>query len=281
MGVTIMTDTTSDMSPAQAKEFGIEVVPLWIVFGTERLRDGVDIQRTVFYTRLAAAKELPHTEPADESTFAASFGAAVNAGNDVVATVISSHLSETYKNAVAAASKFGSKVRVVDSQTFSGGLFIQALIAKDLAKAGASAGDIVHALEQSRTGQHGYFISPDLTYLGRSGRLNKAIVALGSVLKVNPVLRIQNGIVDTAAQTRTYEKAQELLIDIATRNIGDISKMRFLVGHAKAPALGAQITETLKTRLSVAPKQLIEYEAGPAVAVNGGPGSIAIFSATG
>jgi DegV family protein with EDD domain len=193
MGVTIVTDSSSDISPAQAAEFGIEVVPVWMVFGSERFRDGVDIARSVFYARLSVAKELPHTEPVDVPALEATFAAAVNAGNEVVAILNSAQLTENYKHAMSAASKFGSSVRVVDSQTFSGGLFLQALIAKDLAKGGASAADIVQHLEQVRAGQQGYFIAPDLTYLGRSGRLSKAIVTLGSVLKVIPILRIQDG----------------------------------------------------------------------------------------
>ena len=186
MGVTIMTDSTCDMSSSQAREHGVEVVPIWIRFGSERLRDGIDITRTNFYERLATAKDLPRTEPPDTAAFEAAFAEAVDAGNEVVAPVVSMALSETFKNAAAAAAKFGSKVRVWDSKTVSGGLFLQAMVAGDMAKAGASAADIIVVLEHGRGVQHGYLISPDLTYLGRSGRVNKAIVALGTMMKVSP-----------------------------------------------------------------------------------------------
>ena len=278
MGVVVVTDSSSDLSSASAREYGIDVVPLWVVFGEERLRDGVDIQRSEFYTRLGQAKDLPHTAPIEEAEFAQVFARHVAAGNDVIAPVISDKLSETYKHAISAAQKFPGKVYVVDSQTFSGGLFLHALAASELAKSGKSAAEIAKILENARATQHGFFITPDMSYLGRTGRVNKAVVALGTMLKVNPVLRIQNGIVDSAAQTRTFEKARELLVDIVTRELRDIETVRFMVGHANAPEVGAGELTMLRAKLGTEPRSLMLYEAGPTVAVHGGPGSLGIFS---
>ena len=281
MGVTIMTDSTCDMSSSQAREHGVEVVPIWILFGSERLRDGIDVTRTNFYERLATAKDLPRTEPPDTAAFEAAFAKAVDAGNEVVALVVSMALSETFKNAAAAAAKFGSKVRVWDSKTVSGGLFLQAMVAGDMAKAGASAADIIVMLEHGRGVQHGYLISPDLTYLGRSGRVNKAIVALGTMMKVCPILEIRNGVVESAAQARSWEKAQEVLVDMAARNTPDVTKTRFVVGHTHAPELAESIATTLKSKLDFPPKSFNFIEGGPTIAVNGGPGSAAVFFTAG
>jgi len=281
MGVTVLTDSTSDMSAAQAREHGIDVVPIWIIFGSERLRDGVDITRSNFYERLASAKHLPRSEAPEADVFEAAFAKAVESGNEVVAPVVSMGLSETFKNAAEAASKFGSKVRVWDSKSLSGGLFLQAMVAGDMAKAGASAADIVATLEHVRCMQHGYLISPDLSYLGRSGRVSKAIVALGTMMKVSPVLEVRNGAVESAAQARSFEKAQELLVDMAALNAGDVAKTRFAVGHTHAPELAESISAALKTKLGLPPKSFTTYEGGPAIAVNGGPGSVAIFFTAG
>lgn len=281
MGVTIVTDSTCDMNAAQAREHGIDVVPIWIIFGSERMRDGVDITRANFYARLAAAKDLPRTEAPEAAVFEAAFARAVESGNEVVAPVVSMGLSETFKNAAEAASKFGSKVRVWDSKTLSGGLFLQAMVAGDMAKAGAGAADIIATLEHGRGVQHGYLISPDLSYLGRSGRVNKAIVALGTMMKVSPVLQVKNGAVESAAQARSWEKAQELLIDMAARNATDVTKTRFAVGHTHAPELAESISAALKAKLGLPPKSFTIYEGGPTVAVNGGPGSAAAFFTAG
>ncbi|HTA40563.1 MAG TPA: DegV family protein, partial [Candidatus Acidoferrales bacterium] len=121
----------------------------------------------------------------------------------------------------------------------------------------------------------------DLSYLGRSGRVNKAIVALGTMMKVSPVLQVKNGLVESAAQARSWEKAQELLIDMAARNATDVTKTRFAVGHTHAPELAESIGTTLKNKLGLPPKSFSVIEGGPTIAVNGGPGSAAVFFSAG
>ncbi|HLX25653.1 MAG TPA: DegV family protein [Candidatus Cybelea sp.] len=281
MAVAVIADSAADMSAAQAREFGVEVVPLWVIFGEERLRDGVDISRAAFYQRFADTKELPRSEPIDAAGFEAAFARHVEAGQECVATIVSSKLSKTYENAKAGAAKFGDKVRVVDTQTLSGGQLLQAQVAGEMARAGASAKDIVDALERGKAAQHGYQVMPDLAQLGRSGRLNKAIVALGTVLKVNPILQVKGGSVETAGQTRTFDKAKELIVDIAARNAGEPAKTRFAVGHVHSPEVGEEIAQALRTKINYPAKSFVIYEVGPTVAVNVGLGGIAIFSITG
>jgi DegV family protein with EDD domain len=282
MAVAVITDSAADMSAAQAREFGVEVVPLWVIFGSERLRDGVDITRDVFYRRLADAKDLPRSEPLDAAGFEAVFRPHVEAGRDCVVPIVSSKLSKTYENAKAAAAKFGDKVNVVDTETLSGGQFLHAQVAGEMARAGAGAKEIVAALERGKEMQHGYQIMPDLTYLVRSGRLNKAIGALGTVLKINPILQTKGGIVETAGQARTFDKAKELIVDIATRHVrDDVTKTRFAVGHVHAPALAEEISQALRAKLPYPPKSFVIHEVGPTVAVNVGPGAIGIFTITG
>src|SRR6185312_12192340 len=105
MAVAVVTDSAADMSAAQAREYGVEVVPLWVIFGNERLRDGIDISRDAFYRRFAESKELPHSEPLDAGGFETIFRRHVDAGRDVVAPIVGSKLSKTYENAAAAAAK--------------------------------------------------------------------------------------------------------------------------------------------------------------------------------
>ena len=281
MGVVVITDSAADMSAAQAREFGVEVVPLWVVFGDERLRDGVDITREAFYRRFAESKELPHSEPLDAPGFEEVFRRHVESGDECVVPIVSSKLSKTYESARAAAARFPGKVHVVDTATLSGGQLLLAQVAGEMARAGSSAGSIAEALERGKATQRGYQIMPDLAQLGRSGRLNKAIVALGTVLKVNPILQVRDGVVETAAQTRTYDKAKELIVDIATRGISDVTKMRFAIGHTKAPDLAEEIAAAIRAKVVYPARSFVIYEVGPTVAVNVGTGAIAVFYLTG
>lgn len=283
MPVTIVTDSTCDLPAAVAAQNGIDVIPLPITFGSESFLDGVDLTRANFYSKLNAAKDLPVSSPPSLTQLTGVFRKHLDAGNEVVATFISSALSETFKNAKEAQVQIGSdKLVLVDSKTFSGGLGMQATYASELAKSGASAAEIGKALETLIAAQRAFCTLPDLAHLARSGRINKAQVMLGTVMKIIPILRVgPSGVVEGEAQTRTFEKAQELLVEIAMRYIPRPANTRVTVTHANAPELGASIAANLRAKLPAPLKSCTINEAGPAIAVNAGPGAVAIFSAEG
>jgi len=280
MSVAIVTDSTSDLAPEQAKALQVEIIPIWVIWNGRRMRDGVDIERSTFYARLRTEKELPTTEPPSPEECAAVFARLVESGHEVVAPFLSRTLSKTYENAAAAAERFRGKVHVVDTQTFSGGLMMHVTAAVEWARQGVPAREIVQRLEAARGSQRCHFVMPDVTYLGRSGRLNKAIVALGTLMKVSPVLRLHDGVIDLAAQSRSFDRSQEMLIDLAVRHLERVEATRFAIGDVDAPAAGEALETALRNKLPRPPAGIVRYEAGPSVGVHGGPGSLAIYSMT-
>lgn len=283
MPVSIVTDSTCDLAPEAARAAGIDVVPLPIAFGEQTFLDGVDLTRSTFYSKLAAAKDLPVTAPASVAQFTQIFSKHLDAGKDVVAVLISSGLSETFKNAELAKVQLGSeRITLVDSKTFSGGLGLVAMFASELAATGTPAAQIATYLDTFRQTQHGFFTLPDIAHLARSGRINKAQVMLGTVMKIIPILRLSStGAIEGEAQTRTFEKAQDLLVEIAMRYIPRPANTRVSVTHANAPELGAALAQNLRSKLPAPLRSCTISEAGPSIAVNAGPGAIAIFTAEG
>ncbi|MDQ2679816.1 MAG: DegV family protein [Candidatus Eremiobacteraeota bacterium] len=279
MTVAIVTDSTTDFSPESIARNGWDVVPMFVCFGSERFRDGVELKRPDFYNRMRTAKELPVTEPPTAEMFEQAFAKQTAAGHEVVAPVMSSKLSQTYAAALEASKKFGGRVHVFDTKTLSCGVGLIAQSASLAAKAGADAATILAQLERQRETQRGFATIPDLSHIGRTGRLNKAQVALGTLMKVIPILRFdKSGTIEGEAQTRTFEKAQELLVDIAARHTPRPAATRICIAHTNDAALGRRILEAFRLKLPAAPKELTLYEAGPAVAANAGAGSVAIFS---
>src|SRR5271165_5280543 len=98
MSVKIFTDSGCDFNREEAGKLGIEIIPVYIIFGQERLRDGVDIDRATFYRRTNAG-EVATTEPATVDDYKSAYARAVNAGNDVVLISLSAQISKTYENA--------------------------------------------------------------------------------------------------------------------------------------------------------------------------------------
>jgi DegV family protein with EDD domain len=280
MTVVVITDSASDMSPAQAREYGIEIVPSWIVLGGERFRDGVDLTAEALRERVSTSWKAPHTEPVETGDFEPIFRKHAEAGTVCVVPVLSAKLSKTYDNACAAAVGFGEAVRVVDTQTLSGGQFMQAVLAAEMAVAGATVDEIVDMLEFVKTKQRGYQIFPDLSQLRRSGRLKPAIATLCSVFKIHPVFQLKEGEVEVAEQTRTFERAQDVIVEMVAKHTSDVNRTTFAVGHVGAPELADKIAASLRTRLAYPPRGFFIYESGPTIAINAGHGAIGVFSMT-
>ncbi|MEO6913242.1 MAG: DegV family protein [Candidatus Baltobacteraceae bacterium] len=281
MAPAIVTDSTSDIEPERARSLGIEVVPLFVVFGETSYRDYIDLSREQFFQKLATEKTLPITSQPTSTMFEEAFAPHVAAGDEILCITISSKLSGTINAARAAAERFpGARITLFDSESAAGGLNMQVMLACQLAGAGTPLAEIFAALERERQTQRLYACIPDLSHLQRNGRIGKAQAVLGTLMKIVPVLRLSEGAVDAEAQVRTFARAQETMLDLTMRNVSAIADARFMVMHTNAPALAASVLERLRERLGERiPRQLDILEAGPAIAVHAGAGAVGIFSA--
>ena len=281
MPVAIVTDSTSDIEPHRAAELGITVVPLFVIWGERSYRDYIDLSRREFYEMLAREPELPKTSQPSPQMFEEAFEPQIRGGNDVLCIAISSKLSGTINAARIAAGRFsGARIEIFDSQSVAGGLGMQARLANDLAKQGADMETILNALTRERKAQRLYACIPDLSHVVRTGRIGKARAALGTLMKIVPVITLHDGEVAAEAQVRTLARAEETMLDLAMANVSDVAQARFLVMHTNAPALAGSVRARLESRFAgVRPKMLETLEAGPVIATHGGPGAVGVFSA--
>jgi DegV family protein with EDD domain len=276
--LSIVADSTCDLNPAQAQALGLDLVPIVVRFGAQEYRDGVDLQLADFYVKLDPNGELPVTAPPAPADFAAAFRKHVQTGKEVVCITVSSKVSKTFEHAQQAAAEFDGNVHVFDSKTVSGGAGLLASGAARLAKTGVDAGTVVAALTKWRSKQYGYAIYPDLKFIAKSGRINKAQLVLGTVMRVFPVTRISaDGAIETETTVKSWELAQQMLASIASRKLELPAASRVAITHSHAPEVGKTIEEELRKKLIGSLKELNIYEAGPTIAANAGPGSAAIF----
>jgi DegV family protein with EDD domain len=213
--------------------------------------------------------------------FAQAFAPHVQAGDAIVCIVLSSKLSGTINAALAAAEQFPSaSIHVVDSQSVAGGLRMQALQASRMAKDGAEVPEILTTLVDARLSQRLYACIPDLSHAVRTGRIGKAQAAIGSLMKIVPVISLRDGAVVVDAQVRTMARARQTMLDLSLEDITDPQNARFLVMHTNAPQLAESVLADLRGRLGGAqPKTLEVIEAGPVIAVHGGAGAVGVFAA--
>jgi DegV family protein with EDD domain len=277
--IAIVTDSTSDIEPDRARALGIDVVPLFVLWGERSYRDYVDLTRPQFYERLASEPVLPTTSQPTPEMFAQAFAPHAAAGEAIICLVISSKLSGTINAARSAAAQFpDAQIRIIDSESVAGGLGMLAMRARELAASGSTVDEIVAAIEHEKRWQRLYACIPDLSHVVRTGRIGKARAVIGTLMKIVPVISLREGEVVAEAQVRTMSRAEETMIDLSLKNVHDIGNARFLVMHTNAPELADRILERVRARLGgVQPKMLGVLEAGPVIATHGGPGAVGIF----
>lgn len=222
MSVRIIVDSTADLIPELKSR--VTAVPLTVHFGEQEYIDGVTITPEEFYKKLSAAKDLPSTSQATPYAFNEAFEEAVEAGDTVVAVILSSGLSGTYQSAVIGAAEFPGKVFVVDSRNvaIAAGALVE--YAFRLLDSGMEAEQIAAELTAARERLHLMAVVDTLEYLQRGGRVSKAVAIAGGMLSIKPIIgmnpegkleMVGKARGNKAANAAMNKKAQELNIDFS------------------------------------------------------------------
>ena len=189
-------------------------MPIEVRFGEEQFSDGVTLLPEQFYERLVKSAELPNTSQINEYAFEEKFSSLVAQGYEVVAIILSSKLSGTYSNALAAAEKFKDKVFVVDSLNASAGERLLCLYALRLAKEGQSAEQIVKELNKAREKVNFIALLDTLRYLKKGGRISAISALAGHLLSIKPVVSVIEGEVKLVGKAMGARKGALLLSEL-------------------------------------------------------------------
>jgi len=273
MTVKIVTDSTSDLTPEIASELGITVVPLYVHFGTEAYRDGIDLTTEDFYQKLAQSKILPITAAPSPRSFAEVYDRLAEETDEILAIVISSKYSATYKAAVEGKGLRNSKSRleIVDSLWVTMGLGLIVISAAKAAQAGATLDEVIDVAHSSMRRVDMRMAFDTLEYLKRGGRIGTAQAFLGSMLKVNPIITIKDGYTEAVARTRCRAKAIDYLCDFAM-SFSHIEEMA--VEDAGTPDEAEMMVERLSTKF---PRERIyRTKVSPVVGTHVGPHVLAV-----
>jgi DegV family protein with EDD domain len=274
MTVKIVTDSTSDISPQVAKELGITVVPLYVHFGEDVYRDGVDLSPAEFYQKLKASKILPTTSTISPGQFTELCDELSEQTDEILAITISSKMSATYDAALRGSElrkRKDCRVEVIDSRLVSMALGLVVIIAAQEAKAGANLEQIVDMVKKALPKIHIRMAFDTLEYLRKGGRIGGARAFLGTLLNVKPILTMKDGELAPVARERSRTKAIENLRRFAT---GFTNIREMVVVHADDPEAADALARNLG---SVFPRERIYISAvGSVVGTHSGPGTLAI-----
>ncbi len=270
----LITDSTSDLPPAIARERQIHVAPLYIIWGQDSLRDGVDITPEQFYRRLAIDPVLPTTSqptPADFADLYRQTHASSDAEGVLVLT-ISADLSGTYASAVQARDMVDFPVEVVDLRSVTLGTAMPVLQVADARDQGASLQEAAALARSLANRTHIYFTLDTLEYLHKGGRIGGAKRLIGTAFNIKPVLQIANGRVEAKESIRTRKRALSRLVELFEETVDPTKTLYVGLLHGQAPADADWLEAEIKARWQ--PAQLIKAQVGAVIGVHTGPGAV-------
>ena len=276
MGKTfVITDSTAYIPEPLVKQHGLQIVPLTVVWGNETFRDGVDITPPEFYKRLKTAKVMPSTSQTTPDEFKRVFAPILEAGDSILAVLISSKLSGTVDSAVQAKAAFpGASIEIVDTYTTAMALGFCALAAARAVQSGAGLAEAAQVARKAVECSGVIFVVDTLEFLHRGGRIGGASAFLGTALNMKPLLTLHEGKVEAIAKVRTKRKATERMLDIIEERIGSRTPVRIGTLQAAAEEEARELLKTSEARFH--PVESVFSEVSPVIGTHVGPGTIGL-----
>jgi DegV family protein with EDD domain len=236
----VVTDSTADLPGDWRDRYGIEIVPLKVLFGTETFRDGVDMTNAQFFERLVASSKLPTTSAPSPGDFAAVYERLARDYEACVSIHIGAQLSATAEAARVGAQQLdGFPVTVIDSETVTMPIAFLCRIAAE----SASLDEAVSAVKQRVPNCRILALLDTLRYLEMGGRIGKAQAAIGTMLDLKPLLQVKDREITPVDRVRTRSRAIPRMIDFFRR---DAPVEHLAVMHAQAADEAQRIAGDLR-----------------------------------
>jgi DegV family protein with EDD domain len=273
MTVKIITDSMADLPVDVIKKLNIAVIPVNVLFGTDSYRDGVDMTTEQFYAKLVASKTLPTTAVPSLGVFMEIYEKAQKEADELLVLAISHKLSGTYETACRAAEmmKTKNRIKVIDTLHVVMAEGLIAITAGTAAQNGAKLDEIVKLVNKNIPRVEERMAFDTLEYLKRGGRIGSAQAFLGSILKLNPVLRIKDGEVFPISRERSRTKAIEYLYNGAL----EYSKIEAIaVEDATTPEEADKLAKRLALKFPNIP--MYRSKVGAVLGAHVGPSIIAV-----
>lgn len=277
MSIRVVTDSTCDLPAETIAKYGIKVLPLYINVGETEYLDGIDITRTEFYQRLPDFPAHPTTAVPSPLKLKAIYDTLAEEGaTDILSIHISESLSAMVNVARAAAQEtISAAVHVIDSHQLSLGTGFLVETAAKMASLGHALTDIMATINDQIKRSHVFAALDTLEFLRRSGRMNRWMSNLGSLLKIKPILTMHNGIPGNE-RVRTREKAMKRIVEML-ESVGAIEQVA--VVHTNA---AERVEELKKAAAHLLPNgEIMTEDITPVIGAHIGPGAygFAVISA--
>lgn len=278
--IAIMTDSNSGVTQEQAVDMGIKVLPMPFLIDGETYFEDINLTQEQFYQKLAQDVEISTSQPSPEAVMKA-WDELLKEYDSIVYIPMSSGLSGSCQTAKLLAQDYNGKVQVVDNQRISVTQKQSVQDAAELAAAGKTAREIREYLENVKFESSIYIMLDTLKYLKKGGRITPAVAALGSALRLKPVLQIQGEKLDAFTVARTKKQGVSKMLaamesDVESRfgGMDNVENIHFAVAHTQNEEAALAFAEQVRERFGVQNVEVAPLSLS--ISCHIGPGSLAV-----
>ena len=274
MAIKVVTDSTSDLPADVAESLGIEVVPLNVHFGSDVYKDRVNLMPDTFYDKLINGDVLPTTSQPSVGEFIDVYERLGSDADGIVSVHVSEKLSGTMNSARLASQQANADcpIEVVDTFQVSMGVGICAMEAAEVANSGGDMNQVILAARNAVTRSQCFFMLETLEFLQKGGRIGKAQALIGNLLKIRPMLILQEGEVHPLGRERTRRKGIAKLVDT-------VAELTPISGLAVMYSTGPDEAQTLAQNVSkfmIEGREPMMLQIGPVIGTYAGPDTLGI-----
>ena len=279
--IAIVTDSNSGITQAEGKKLGVYVLPMPFDIDGQPYFEDINLTQEQFYEKLTGDADVSTSQPSPDAVMSLWDDLLKNKGYDEIVHIpMSSGLSSSCATAMMLAQDYDGKVQVVDNQRISVTMKLSVLDAMKMAEGGLSAAEIKRILEEQKFNSSIYIMVDTLKYLKKGGRITPAAAALGTLLKLKPVLQIQGEKLDAFAKARTVKQAKTIMTEAMKNDFEkrfhspDGEKMNLELAYTFDTAAAEAFKEEVQ---AVFPdNEIVMQPLSLSIACHIGPGALAI-----
>jgi DegV family protein with EDD domain len=272
--IAVVTDSVACVPPRLVAEYNIQVVPFHVIWDGNAYKDGVDLTPAEFYRLFGQNKNYPTTSQPSLADFVRTYSRLSETSEGIVSIHIPAELTGTVGVAQTAAREAATvPVVVLDSglATIAQGFVV--LAAAKAAAEGQGLDEVVAAAKSMMEKVHFYATLDDLKHLHRGGRIGEAATLLGSKLRINPILSLENGRVKVLTVVRTRRTAVEKMLEMMWEHAGE-RPLHVSVFHGDALQEAERISEEIRSRFNCVEFYITEFT--PVMGAHTGPGVVGL-----
>ena len=267
----IITDTTACLPLETARRYDIPVIPQIITLSDKSYYEGVEIDIETFMRLLESKADPPKTAAPPPELFVQEFTRLASSGNPILCIHPSAEVSGTVRSATVAARDFPElDIRILDTRLVASPLGTLVQLAAEWAAEGLEIDAVLARLHDYMARARIYFMVETLEFLARGGRIGGAAHLLGSMLRIKPILTLNDGKVEPYERERTHKRAVARLKEIVSEQAPHNGKAYCSVLHAGAPLAGKALAAELQMLINQ--PYIPVFDMPPAIVTHGGPG---------